>query len=71
MINAYIINVASYPAVFDNEERSSMYTANNDGDNIPTCRTLLALYRALYEINYIYFFQHWNLILDIRMIKIK
>ena len=31
----------------------------------------LTLYRALYKINYIYFFQHWNLILDIKMVKIK
>ena len=34
-------------------------------------KILLALYRALYKINYIYFFQHWNLILDIKMVKIK
>ena len=32
---------------------------------------MLTLYRALYKINYIYFFQHWNLILDIKMVKIK
>ena len=31
----------------------------------------IALYRALYKINYIYLFQHWNLILDIKMVKIK
>ena len=36
-----------------------------------TLLALKTLYRALYEINYIYFFQHRNLILDIRMIKIK
>ena len=38
--------------VFNNEERSSIYkkkiaffffTANNDGDNIPPCRTLLEI----------------------------
>ena len=26
--------------VLSNEERSSMYVANKDGDNIPPCRTL-------------------------------
>ena len=25
--------------VFNNEEKSSRYTANNDRDNIPPCRT--------------------------------
>ena len=35
------------------------------------CFFYLTLYRALYKINYIYFFQHWNLILDIKMVKIK
>ena len=29
--------------VFNNEERSSIYTANNDGDNIPPCRTPLEI----------------------------
>ena len=29
--------------VFNNKERSSMYTANNDGDNIPSCRTPLKI----------------------------
>ena len=44
MINAYIIDVASYPAcIVNNEERSSIYTANNDGDNIPPCRTPLEI----------------------------
>ena len=44
MIIAYIINVASlYLLVFNNEERSSMYTANNDGDNIPPCGTPLEI----------------------------
>ena len=28
---------------FNNEERSSIYTANNDGDNIPPCRTPLEI----------------------------
>ena len=27
--------------VFNNIEKSSMYTKNNDGDNIPPCRTRL------------------------------
>ena len=27
--------------VFNHEEKSSMYTANNDGDNIHSCRTPL------------------------------
>ena len=29
--------------VFNNVERSSMYTANTDGDNIPPYRTLLEI----------------------------
>ena len=29
--------------VFNNEGRSSMYTANNDGGNIPPCRTPLEM----------------------------
>ena len=29
--------------VFNNEERSSMYTSNNDGDNIPPCRAPLEI----------------------------
>ena len=29
--------------VFNNEERSSTYTANIDGDNIPPCRTPLEI----------------------------
>ena len=29
--------------VFNNEERSSIYTANNDGDNIPPYRTPLEI----------------------------
>ena len=29
--------------VFNNEERSSMYAANNNGDNIPHCRTPLEI----------------------------
>ena len=29
--------------VFNHEERSSMYTANNDVDNIPSCRTPLEI----------------------------
>ena len=41
-----------------------------DGVNL-TDKTSLTLYRALYNIKYIYFFQHWNLILDIKMVKIK
>ena len=43
MINAYIINVVSYPARTYNVGRSSVHTANNDGDNIPPCRTLLEI----------------------------
>ena len=44
--------------VFNNEERLSIYTANNDGDNIPPCRTPLStthsfkFYRTLTD-NYI------------------
>ena len=29
--------------VFNNEEKSSRYTANNNGDNIPSCRTPLEI----------------------------
>ena len=28
---------------FNNEERSSLYTANNDGDNMPPCLTPLEI----------------------------
>ena len=29
--------------VFNNEERSSMYTAKNDGDNVSPCRSQLEI----------------------------
>ena len=29
--------------VFNNKERSSVYTANNDGDSYPPCRTPLEI----------------------------
>ena len=43
MVNAYIADMTSNPASLSNEETSSMYIANKDGDNIPPCRTPLLI----------------------------
>ena len=38
--------------VFNIEERSSMYTANNDGDSIPPCRTPLKIVKIVNSVVY-------------------
>ena len=43
--NAYITDMTSHPAGLSNEERSSIYIANKDKDNIPPCRNSLLLLR--------------------------